>query len=100
MWGSNNLPTIVASDVWSVNLDNGVTTAAAGTTYEAEKGSLSGNARLLNNTGFSGGVAVGYIGNGGSVTITNVQGIGADQWISLYYANGVRSSYPPCYPKM
>ncbi|KAF5337173.1 hypothetical protein D9611_003438 [Ephemerocybe angulata] len=87
VWGSNNLPTIVASDVWSVNLDNGVTTAAAGTTYEAEKGSLSGNARLLNNTGFSGGVAVGYIGNGGSVTITNVQGIGADQWISLYYAN-------------
>jgi hypothetical protein len=28
------------------------------------------------------------LGNGGSLTINNVQGAGKDQWVSLYYANG------------
>ncbi|TEB39093.1 galactan 1,3-beta-galactosidase [Coprinellus micaceus] len=87
VWGNNNLPTIVPADVWRVDFGTGAHIVAAGTTYEAERGTLSGPARLLNNTGFSGGTAVGYIGNGGSVTINNVQGNGADQWISFYYAN-------------
>lgn len=34
-------------------------------------------------------------GNGGSVTINNVQGIGQQQWVSLYYANGVYQSPGP-----
>lgn len=62
VWGSNNLPTIVPADVWKVDFGTGVHTVAAGTTYEAERGSLSGTARLLSNSGFSGGSAVGYIG--------------------------------------
>lgn len=27
-------------------------------------------------------------GNGGSVTINNVQGTGVAQWVALYFANG------------
>ncbi|KAJ2933574.1 hypothetical protein H1R20_g3510, partial [Candolleomyces eurysporus] len=86
-WSNGNLPQIVPADVWSVDTASGTYTAAQGTTYEAERGTMSGGARLLNNTAFSGGSCVGYLGNGGSLTINNVQGIGADQWISLYYAN-------------
>lgn len=29
-----------------------------------------------------------FIGEGGTLTINNVQGNGAGQWVSLYYANG------------
>jgi hypothetical protein len=62
VWGNNNLPTIVPADVWRVDFGTGAHIVAAGTTYEAERGTLLGPARLLNNTGFSGGTAVGYIG--------------------------------------
>jgi len=86
-WSSGK-PQIVAADVWSVDLAAGMYTAATGTSYEAEKGTLSGAATLLSATGFSGGQSVGYLGNGGSVTINNVQGIGAAQWVALYFANG------------
>lgn len=55
-------PKIVAADVWSVNVTTGAYTIEPGTAYEAEGGTLSGAARLLNNNGFSGGVSVGYIG--------------------------------------
>ena len=85
----------------------GTYSVATGTSYEAEGGTLSGTSRILTNSGFSGGKAVGYLGSfisrnkqstveltpsllghGGSVTINNVQGIGANQWVALYYANG------------
>lgn len=64
VWGSNGRPTIVPSDVWTIDLNAavGTYTAASGTTYEAERGTLSGPARLMNNSAFSGGSAVGYIG--------------------------------------
>ena len=62
VWGNSNLPTIVPADVWRVDFGSGAHVVAAGTTYEAERGTLSGPARLLDNTGFSGGTAVGYIG--------------------------------------
>ncbi|TFK30708.1 galactan 1,3-beta-galactosidase [Coprinopsis marcescibilis] len=87
VWNGTSPARIVPSDVWSLNVAAGTYTADSGTSYEAERGTLSGPARLLNNSGFSGGVSVGYIGNGGSVTINNVQGLGRDQWISLHYAN-------------
>ncbi|PPQ64764.1 LOW QUALITY PROTEIN: hypothetical protein CVT26_002708 [Gymnopilus dilepis] len=84
---SSGVPQIVPADVWSLNLQAGTYTVASGTTYEAEKGTISGSATLLSDSSFSGGKAVGYLGKGGSVSIT-VQGTGVAQWVSLYYANG------------
>ncbi|PPQ67384.1 hypothetical protein CVT25_005963 [Psilocybe cyanescens] len=84
---NTGVPQIVPADVWSVNLAAGTYTAASGTAYEAESGTVSGSATIPSSSSFSGGKAVGYLGKGGSVTI-NVQGIGASQWVSLYYANG------------
>ncbi|KAF9258587.1 galactan 1,3-beta-galactosidase [Marasmius fiardii PR-910] len=86
-WSSGN-PQIVQADVWSVNLNDGTYTVAAGTTYEAESGTRSGSSTLISDSSFSGGGGVGFLGNGGSVTINNVQGNGAGQWVALYYANG------------
>jgi len=86
-WASGS-PQIVYADVWSLNLAAGTYSVASGTTYEAESGTISGTATILSNSAFSGGEAVGYLGNGGSLTINNVQGIGTAQWVSLYYANG------------
>ncbi|KAK7468527.1 hypothetical protein VKT23_003031 [Stygiomarasmius scandens] len=86
-WASGS-PQIVAADVWSVNLAAGTYTVATGATYEAENGVLSGSSQILTGSGFSGGRVVGWLGNGGSVTINNVQGVGRDQWVALYYANG------------
>ncbi|KAF9056450.1 galactan 1,3-beta-galactosidase [Panaeolus papilionaceus] len=86
-WDSGS-PKIIPADVWSLNLSAGTFTAASGTTYEAESGTISGSATTLSDSSFSGGKAIGYLGKGGSVTINNVQGIGQNQWVSLYYANG------------
>ncbi|KZP12634.1 carbohydrate-binding module family 35 protein [Athelia psychrophila] len=86
-WASG-VPQIVHADVWSVDLAAGTYTVATGTSYEAESGTRSGSATIASSSAFSGGEAVGYLGNGGSVTIKNVAGNGAGQWVSLYYANG------------
>ncbi|TFK40889.1 hypothetical protein BDQ12DRAFT_678543 [Crucibulum laeve] len=86
-WSSGK-PQIVQADVWNLNLSAGTYTVASGTTYEAESGSISGSATIMSDSSFSGGKAVGYLGNGGSVTINNVQGSGSVQWVSLYFANG------------
>ncbi|KJA29316.1 carbohydrate-binding module family 35 protein [Hypholoma sublateritium FD-334 SS-4] len=85
---STGVPQIVAADVWSFDLTAGTYTAATGTSYEAESGTISGSATILSDPSFSGGKAVGYLGHGGSVMLNNVQGIGANQWVSLYFANG------------
>jgi len=85
-WASGS-PQLIWADVWTVNIAAGTFTAATGTSYEAENGVVSGSATIPADPSFSGGKAVGFLGNGGSVTIT-VQGIGAAQWVSLYYANG------------
>ncbi|TFK76713.1 galactan 1,3-beta-galactosidase [Pluteus cervinus] len=86
-WSSGN-PQIVQADVWSVNLAAGTYSVATGTTYEAENGTRSGNSTLMSGSSFSGGRAVGYLGNGGTLTINNVQGTGQPQWVALHYANG------------
>ncbi|ESK88955.1 glycosyl hydrolase family 43 protein [Moniliophthora roreri MCA 2997] len=88
-WDSGN-PQIVPADVWSVNVAAGTFSVASGTTYEAESGTISGSARTLTDSAWSGGRGVGYLGNGGTLTINNVQGTGnsAGQWVALYYANG------------
>jgi len=85
-WATGS-PQLVWADVWSLNMTAGTYTVASGTTYQAEAGVRSGSSTILTDSSYSGGEAVGFLGNGGSVTIT-VQGIGAKQWVSLYYANG------------
>ncbi|KAJ6626911.1 galactan 1,3-beta-galactosidase [Mycena sp. CBHHK59/15] len=85
-WASG-VPQLVWADVWTLNVAAGTYTVASGTSYEAENGVLGGNATIPADSSFSGGKAVGFLGNGGTVTLT-VQGIGAAQWVSLYYANG------------
>ncbi|KAH7929371.1 glycoside hydrolase family 43 protein [Leucogyrophana mollusca] len=85
---STGAPQLVWADVWSMDLAAGTYTVATGTTYQAEDGVLSGGAEILNNTAYSGGEAVGWLGEGGTVTLNNVQGNGRGQWVSLYFANG------------
>jgi len=85
---STGLPTIVQADVWSVDLEAGTYTIATGTSYEAESGTLEGSAVILTNSVYSGGEAVGFLGEGGTLTLDNIEGIGEAQWISLRYANG------------
>ncbi|KAH8111706.1 Arabinanase/levansucrase/invertase [Phellopilus nigrolimitatus] len=85
-WSSGS-PQIVPADVWSVDVSAGTYSVASGASYEAESGTLSGNATVMSGSSFSGGEAVGYLGNGGSVTINDVQGNGQGQWVALYYAN-------------
>ncbi|TFK97512.1 galactan 1,3-beta-galactosidase [Pterulicium gracile] len=85
---SSGSPQLVWADVWSINVGAGTYTVHTGTTYEAENGSRGGASTLMDNSGFSGGRGIGYLGNGGTVTINNVQGLGRDQWVSLYYAVG------------
>ncbi|KAF4572546.1 hypothetical protein EYR40_004380 [Pleurotus pulmonarius] len=86
-WASGT-PQLVQADVWTLDLNAGTYSVATGTSYEAENGAISGSASILSSSSFSGGRAVGWLGNGGSITINNVQGIGANQWVALYYANG------------
>jgi len=86
---SSGSPQIVHADVWSVNLAAGTYSVASGTSYEAESGTIGGSATIASDSSFSGGKAVGYLGDGGTITINNVQGNGGGaHWISLYYANG------------
>lgn len=59
---STGVPQLVAADVWSFDLMAGTYTAATGTSYEAESGTLSGSATILSDSSFSGGKAVGYLG--------------------------------------
>ncbi|VDB94873.1 unnamed protein product [Peniophora sp. CBMAI 1063] len=84
---SGSVPTLVHADVWDLDIAAGTYSVVSGTTYEAESGTRSGSATLITSSSMSGGKAVGYLGNGGSVAIT-VQGSNANAWISLYYANG------------
>lgn len=60
-WASGK-PQIVQADVWSLNLAAGTFTAASGTTYEAESGTISGPATTLSDASFSGGKAIGFLG--------------------------------------
>ncbi|KAI0058642.1 Arabinanase/levansucrase/invertase [Artomyces pyxidatus] len=86
-WSSGS-PQIVHADVWKLDINAGTYSVVQGMTYEAESGTLSGNATILSDSSFSGSKAVGYLGNGGTVTLNNVQGLGKSQWVALYYANG------------
>ena len=60
-WASGS-PQIVPADVWSIDIAAGTYSVASGVAYEAESGTISGSARILTGSYFSGGEAVGYIG--------------------------------------
>lgn len=68
----------------------GTYTVETGTAYQAESGTLGGSAVILTNSVYSNGEAFGFLGNGGTLTMKNIEGIGADQWVALYYANGTQ----------
>lgn len=87
IWDSGS-PKIAYADVWTVNPSAGTYSIASGKTYEAESGTIGGSAKAATDSAWSGGKGVGYLGKGGTVTISNVQGIGANQWVALYHANG------------
>ncbi|CCL99415.1 uncharacterized protein FIBRA_01433 [Fibroporia radiculosa] len=83
-WASG-VPQIVYADLWKVDYAAGTYSVMNGTAYYAADGTLGGTAVMLNNT-YNGYEGVGYLGDGGTLTMT-VEGIGAEQWVSLYYAN-------------
>ncbi|KZT12579.1 carbohydrate-binding module family 35 protein [Laetiporus sulphureus 93-53] len=86
-WASGD-PQIVYADLWMVDYDEGVYYVLNGTVYAAADGTLGGSAVLLgSDSTYNGHEGVGYLGNGGTLSI-NVTGIGASQWVALYYANG------------
>jgi len=86
-WSSGR-PQLVAAGVFNLDVNAGPYSLASGTTYEAENGTRGGSSTAITDSAFSGGKGVGYLGNGGTVTLYNVQGAGRAQWVSLYYANG------------
>lgn len=61
---SSGSPQLVWADVWSINVGAGTYTVHTGTTYEAENGSRGGASTLMDNSGFSGGRGIGYLGTG------------------------------------
>lgn len=85
-WSTGD-PQIVYADLWTVDYEAGTYSVATGTTYPAVNGTLGGSSELLgSNYTYNGYEGVGYLGNGGTLTMT-IDGIGAEQWVSLYYAN-------------
>ncbi|KIY69600.1 carbohydrate-binding module family 35 protein [Cylindrobasidium torrendii FP15055 ss-10] len=85
-WSSGK-PQIVWADVWNLDISAGTYSVVNGTSYEAEAGTIGGSAKSFSDTGFSGGKGVGYLGNGGTLSLT-VQGTAGDHWIAIYHANG------------
>jgi hypothetical protein len=60
-WTSGS-PQLIWADVWSVNLAAGTFSVATGTSYEAENGVVAGSATIPADPSFSGGKAVGFLG--------------------------------------
>ncbi|KAF8596528.1 Arabinanase/levansucrase/invertase [Ceratobasidium sp. AG-I] len=71
-------------DVWKIDVKTGIVTYPKGTSYEAETGTLAGNATITACTTCSGG---NFVTNSTSVTISGIAGTGAPQWLAIYYVN-------------
>ncbi|KII94405.1 carbohydrate-binding module family 35 protein [Plicaturopsis crispa FD-325 SS-3] len=80
-WASGE-PQLVQADVWDLDIAAGTYKVYSGTSYNATDGTVSGNAKINTASHFVNG-----IGAGGSVTIEDVTGTGANQWIGVYYSN-------------
>src|SRR5262249_2554232 len=63
--------------------------APVATSYETEAGTLAGGARVSTCAACSGGRKAGYVGNGGTVTFTNVNVPSAGSYqVTLVYCDG------------
>ncbi|KAF7314355.1 Importin subunit alpha [Mycena kentingensis (nom. inval.)] len=74
-------------DLYSIDVKTGLVSFPKGTTYEAEKGQMTGSAHSTVCPTCSGaGIVTGITGNA-SLTISNIVGTGKPQWVSFYYHN-------------
>ncbi|QRV72293.1 glycoside hydrolase family 43 protein [Ceratobasidium sp. AG-Ba] len=74
-------------DLWRIDVNTGAVTYPTGTTYEAEKGILTGGAAITACSTCSGGNYVTGITSSSSVTISAIVGTGGPQWLAIYYVN-------------
>jgi chitodextrinase len=93
--GSNNAIKIANASDWAPDIDRIVVGSAAPPppgSYEAEASAntLTGGAVVASCAGCSGGVKVGYIGNGAKLTIAGVNGgSGGTETLTVYYISAV-----------
>jgi alpha-galactosidase len=92
-WSGAGIGTI--SGTYTVTLPAGgvqllrATPVTSGTSYEAEAASLAGGAKAAACSGCSGGQKAGFVGNGGTVTFTNVNVPTAGRYqVTLVYCDG------------
>ncbi|KAK7464767.1 hypothetical protein VKT23_005974 [Stygiomarasmius scandens] len=78
---------VVWHDLYSIDVETGSITVPEGTSYEAEDGEVSGLAYKTLCPTCSGGKLVTNIQGNGTLTISNIQGTGQPQWVSIYYHN-------------
>jgi DUF1680 family protein len=66
----------------------------AGTSYEAEAGTLGGQAAVRSSSGASGGALVGYVGNGTAnyLQFNNVNATAGAHQVTIFYASGAARS--------
>ncbi|KZV89385.1 Arabinanase/levansucrase/invertase [Exidia glandulosa HHB12029] len=75
-------------DIWALDARTGEFFEPKGTTYEAERGSVTGNARPAGAPTASGNMVVtGISGSSSTLTISGIKGTGEPQWVSFYYIN-------------
>lgn len=74
-------------DIWKIDVKTGEVWFPKGTSYEAETGVLAGGANITACATCSGGNYVTNITSNSSVTINNIRGTGAPQWLAIYYVN-------------
>jgi hypothetical protein len=60
---SSGSPKLVWADVWSLNIGGGSYSVDSGTTYLAANGQRGGSATEINNTAFTNGHGVGFLGD-------------------------------------
>ncbi|KAH7099235.1 glycosyl hydrolase [Auriculariales sp. MPI-PUGE-AT-0066] len=75
-------------DIWALDAKTGLWWEPKGTSYEAERGSVTGKARVAVAPTASGAKLVtGIAGSTSTLTISGIRGTGELQWVSFYYVN-------------
>ncbi|KAG8746382.1 hypothetical protein FRC11_012708 [Ceratobasidium sp. 423] len=70
-----------------IDVKTGEVSYPKGTSYETEKGIISGGTNVTSCPTCSGGSYVTGITSNSSVTIANTKGTGRPQWLAIYYVN-------------